>query len=161
MEGLDLSKLPIDLLLNILNIVLLFFITKKLVYKPVRKFLDDRTERVNAAKADAENAKAEADRAKAEYENRTAGISEEAARLTDEARAKANEEAKEIIAKANAEAERIVGKAKEDADGEKQKAVLAAKDDIMDLAFGISEKVLGRSVSDEDNMKIAEAFFKE
>ena len=49
----DFSNFPIDLILNILNIVILFVIVRFLVYKPVKKFMDARTARVTAAAEDA------------------------------------------------------------------------------------------------------------
>ena len=55
----DFSNFPIDLILNILNIVILFVIVRFLVYKPVKKFMDARTARVTAAAEDA-GAKAKA-----------------------------------------------------------------------------------------------------
>ena len=43
-----------DLIINIGSIVVLFVIVKKLAYKPVKKFMDARTERVMAQKTEAE-----------------------------------------------------------------------------------------------------------
>ena len=45
--NINLSETVVDLIINILNIVILFLIVKALVYKPVRKFLDDRRAKVN------------------------------------------------------------------------------------------------------------------
>ena len=160
MEGLDLSKLPIDLILNILNIVLLFFVTKKLVYKPVKKFLDARNARVTAAKADAENAKLEAEKSKAEYDEKIADISSESEKIKAEMSDEAKAEAAALIDNAKNEAKKIIAEAKAAGEAERQKTVAKAKDDITELAFGISEKIIGRSVTDEDNKKLAEAFFK-
>ena len=42
----DFSNIPTDLILNILNIVILFVIVRFIVYKPVKKFIDGRKERV-------------------------------------------------------------------------------------------------------------------
>ena len=45
--NINLSETVVDLIINILNIVILFLIVKALVYKPVRKFLEDRRAKVN------------------------------------------------------------------------------------------------------------------
>ena len=65
--GFDASKIPIDLLLNLLNIVLLFLIVRTLAYKPIRKFMDARTARVTAEAKAAEEKAAEAEKLKEEY----------------------------------------------------------------------------------------------
>ena len=40
MNGLISSEMLADLVINIINIVILFLVTKKLLYKPVKQFLD-------------------------------------------------------------------------------------------------------------------------
>ncbi len=60
MEGLNLSTVPFDLIVNILNIAILYVILRFLVYKPVKKFLNARLERLRAEKESAEKAVAEA-----------------------------------------------------------------------------------------------------
>ena len=53
MEGLVISDAVKDLIINIINIIILFVIVRSLVYKPVRKFLDARTARIDALQAQA------------------------------------------------------------------------------------------------------------
>ena len=54
MGGVTIPDLAKDLLINILNIIILFVIVKTLIYKPVKKFLDARTKRINDAKNELE-----------------------------------------------------------------------------------------------------------
>ena len=55
LESLGMSKdLIADLLINIVSIIVLYLVVKKLAYKPVKKFLDARTEKVETEKAEAE-----------------------------------------------------------------------------------------------------------
>lgn len=157
--GLDLSKVPIDLLLNILNIVLLFLIVRTLAYKPIRKFMDARTARVQAEAKAAEDKAAEADRLKEEYthllENGEAIRKEEA----EQARKAAQAEADQIIADARAQAESIVEKARVQAKLEHDETLGTMRQDVMDLAFGISEKLLEHSITDEDTKRMADRLF--
>ena len=53
----------------------------------------------------------------------------------------------------------ITEKARETAKREHDAQLAAMKGDIADLAFDISRQVLSREVTDEDNMRIADAFF--
>ena len=44
---LDLSNVPFDLIINILNVVVFYLIIRLLVYKPVKKFLSARKEKID------------------------------------------------------------------------------------------------------------------
>ena len=159
MEGLDVKSIPIDLILNILNIVIIFIVTKKLVYKPVHKFLDARKSKVDSAMDEALAIKAEGQALTAEYESKISDIDAEKAKILADVRMQAQAEARNITDKANDDAAKILAAAKASAETEKKKAVENAKDDITNLAFDISEKLLGRSINDADNKKLAESFF--
>ena len=100
----DLSKIPIDLLLNILNIVLLFLIVRKLAYKPIRKFMDARTARVNAEAEAAAQKAAEAEKMKAEYAALLENGEEAQKQQAEQARKAAQAEADKIISDANEKA---------------------------------------------------------
>ena len=160
MEGLDVTKLPIDLLLNILNIILLFLITRFLVYKPVKKFLDERKARINAENEKAQQVTKEAEDIKAEYEKKLADAESQARKVILEGEEKAGKEAVSIIENANKEAEQIKADARLQAQREKQAALDSLQGDVASLAVSISEKILDREVSDKDNEKIVERFLK-
>ena len=57
MEGLVISDAVKDLIINIINIIVLFVIVRGLAYKPVKKFLDARKERIAKELSDAAAAK--------------------------------------------------------------------------------------------------------
>lgn len=157
--GLDITKVPIDLALNLLNIVLLFLIVRTLAYKPIRKFMDARTERVNAEARAAEEKAAEAEKLKAEYaallENGEALKTEQ----TEAARKAAEDEANSILAEANAKAAEILETAREQAKQEHDETLGTMRRDVVDLAFEISEKLLEHSITDDDTKKMADRLF--
>lgn len=68
MFGLQISDAVKDLIINIINIIVLFVIVKSLAYKPVKNFLDARKARIDESLKNAENKNAEADALKAQYE---------------------------------------------------------------------------------------------
>ena len=61
MEGLVISDAVKDLIINIVNIIVLFVIVKTLAYKPVKKFLDDRKAKIEKQLNDAAEAQKQAD----------------------------------------------------------------------------------------------------
>ncbi|MBQ7725908.1 MAG: F0F1 ATP synthase subunit B [Clostridia bacterium] len=159
MEGLVLSDLARDLLINIINIVILFVIVRALVYKPVKKFLEDRKERIAKEQEDAASGKAEAEQLRQKYEALLAQGREEKAALLKEAEKTAKETAAHIVATAEGRAEETIRQARETAQKEHDKALSSLEGEITELAFSLSEKMLAHEANDEDDRRIAEAFF--
>ena len=161
MAGLLSKEMLADLVINIANIVILFLVTKALVYKPVKKYLTERREKLAAEQAEAEAIKAEAGEAQAKYEALLADADAEKARLLAEAQNEARARADEIVAAANAEAEKTAIAAKAAAEAEKQQALNEAKEEIGELAVALSGKIMGRAATDRDDLRAAKAFFED
>ena len=150
-----------DLIINIVNILILFFVTKKLLYKPVKKYLAQRRERTTAAEKEAEAAKAGADAEKAKYEALLADAETEKAKVLAAASEQARQNAADITVKAQKQAETILAEAEADAQAVRDKAARDSKDAITDIALEISGKLMGRAVTDADNRRIVDSFFAE
>lgn len=159
MEGLVISDAVKDLIINIINIIVLFVIVRGLAYKPVKKFLDARKERIAKELSDAAAAKQTAEEEALKYKELTEKSNAEGTEIINEAERTAKENAAEIIKTAKQSAAEITEKARETAKREHDAQLAAMKGDIADLAFDISRQVLSREVTDEDNMRIADAFF--
>lgn len=153
------QKLAWDLLINIINILILFVIVKQLAYKPVKKFLDARKERIASGLAEAEEKQKEADELKAEYEKKMLECNKKSEEIIKTAERKAEENSQNIIKSAEKQAEAINEKAKAEAQKTHDSMVAKMENDITSIAIGISEKILSRDVTDSDNRRIAEDFF--
>ena len=160
MEGLVISDAVKDLIINIINIIILFVIVRGLAYKPVKKFLDARKERVAKELSDAAAAKQTAEEEALKYKELTEKSKAEGTEIINEAERTAKQSAAEIIASAKQSAAEITEKARENAKREREAQVASMKDEIADIAFDISRQVLSREVTDEDNMRIADSFFE-
>lgn len=161
MDGLVISDAVKDLIINIINIIILFVIVRTLAYKPAKKFLDARKERV--AKQ-LEDAAAQMDKAKAEeqkYGELIKQSQEESTKIIHDAEHTAKESADRVVADAKKAAAEIEAKARENAKREHDAQIASIKGDVTDLAFDISRQILSREVTDEDNMRIADSFFAE
>ena len=159
MEGLSLSNIPVDLLLNLINIILLFLIVRALVYKTVKNFLDTRTERIQNLENAAAEKLAEAERMKAEYGEKLKRGEAEARRMEQERTEQAEKEAASILAEAKKKADTLMVEAREKSEAERKETLRGMKNEIADLALDISEKILCREICDSDNRRIAEEFF--
>ena len=159
MEGLVISDAVKDLIINIINIIVLFVIVRGLAYKPVKKFLNARKERVSKELSDAAAARQTAEEEALKYKELTEENRARQTEIINEAENAAKQNAAEIIETAKQKAAEINEKALKNAEKERNAQIAAMKGDIADLAFDISRQVLSREVTDEDNMRIADAFF--
>ena len=150
-----------DLIINIINILILFFVSKALLYKPVKKYLDQRRENQAKAMEEAERGKAEAEAAKQKYVGLMADTAAIRTGAMREATEKANAKAEQIIAAANAEAEEILKNSRAAARRESDKLIADSKEQLGALAVELSGKILAREVTDADNIRIINSFFGE
>ncbi len=160
MDGLVISDAVKDLIINIIDIVILFVIVRALAYKPVKKFLDARKARIAKELEDAASAKSEAEAEAAKYRELNEQSRLKSSEIISEAEQAAKKSAEEIVAAARLNAQEIAEKARESAESERNAGIAAMKEDITGIAFDISRQVLKREVTDEDNMRIADAFFE-
>ena len=152
---------PWTALFVLLNFLLLFFVAKKFLFKPVKDMIDSRQKEIDAMYADAETAKANADAAEMEYKNRLAAAQQTGDTLVKEAMVRGKNREEEIIRQANREADAIREKAVQDAAREKKKALNDAKDEISSIALEIAGKVIGESMDDEKQQRIVDNFLAE
>ncbi|MBO4467783.1 MAG: F0F1 ATP synthase subunit B [Clostridia bacterium] len=157
----NLPDIAVDLLLNVINIVVLFIIVKALVYKPVKKFLDQRNQRIKDETAEAQKLTDAANETLSQKDSILEESREKGEAIAADIYKKAQQKANTIIAKAESDAKAMKEKAQSEIDAQKEDMIKSSKDDIADLSIEIAEKILQREVNKEDNKKIVEEFFKE
>ena len=127
MQSLDVISINIwQIVVSLLNLVILFLLVKKFLYKPVKKMLEERQSNIDKQYSDAEEAKAKALEDKLAYEEKLSAASIEADGIVQSAVDTAKAREKEILSDAKRKAEGIVAKA----EGDAKLAVLKAEDSI-------------------------------
>ncbi len=154
------KEMAIDLVINILNIIILFVIVKLLVYKPVKRFLEARSLRIDEGLKKGEAAEKLAAELEESREEIVSKGRAEAEKIVSDARAAAKVSSAAIIEQAKAEAKEITSKAREEAENERRLTVESAREDIARLAVDISEQILKREISEEDNERIVAQYFE-
>ncbi len=149
---------PWTALFVLLNFLLLFFIAKKYLFKPVKDMIDSRQKEIDTMYADAEAAKANAGAMETEYKNRLATAQQTGDNLVKEAMARGKNREEEIVRQANREADAIREKAAQDIAREKKKALNDAKDEISSIALEIAGKVVGEAMDGEQQQKLVDKF---
>lgn len=150
---------PADIVIHIINIVILYVLLRLLVYKPVRKFMLAREERVRQQLEDAAEKQAEADKAREEYDARLSTADAEVQRKLQAGEHRAMEAYDAVLEHAREESDRIVREGQARAAEEAQGVLSGMSDMILGAAVDMAGKVLSREISIEDNREIAEQFF--
>lgn len=155
------AQLLFDTILLAVAVFFLFLLMSYLLFDPARKLLKDRQERIandiNSAKDDKETAAA----LKAEYEGRLKEIDKEAEEILSEARQKAIKNEAKIIDEAKEEASRIIKRAQEEAELEKKHAMDDMKQEMIQIASLMAQKVVSASIDTQIQDTLVDETLKE
>ncbi len=151
---------PLQIGLHVLNVVIMFFILKLLVYKPILKFMKKREHMISDKIDELDSREKELMRQKEEYEHLLAEAHNEAAELITKSNEMARDHAREIIDNAKEHARNLVVRAKKEIEAEKVQVRHDMRRQITEMSIQIAQKVLEREISLEDNRKIIDEFFE-
>lgn len=149
-----------EIVLYIVNIVILFFFLRWLLYKPVAKFLNNRTDSIQKQLNEAAKKQAEAEQEKAKYNTMMADAQDLAAQMISWGKKTAEDQAQQIVSDAESQAREIRERADRYIEEQTKQAVLEMRGRITEIAIQIAEKILEREVSYEDNKPIIDDFFR-
>ena len=143
-QTLDIITINIwSILISLANLVLLFFILKRFLYKPMKKVLEERRLAVDKQYEDADKAKLLAEESKEAREQ------------------KAQNRSDVILTRANEKAESIIKRAESDAELERKKAETDIKKEIAEVSAALAEKMLEREINIDDHRNLIETFINE
>ena len=124
-------RIDINLLFTVINLIIIYVIIRKLLFKPVKKIIAQREAEINKQYEDAKATQDNAAALKVQYEQALSGAQEEKAAVISDARVKAG-----------AEYDRIVADARKEAVKEQEKTIKQAKDQIEELVVAATAKVV-------------------
>lgn len=147
-----------QILLHLFNFVILFGVLYFLLYKPVKQFMDQRTEYYKKLDEEA-NANLEVSRkAMEEYQKKIEAAEAEIAEKKELARRETNEANAALLRQAEEEAAKRVAQARQTIEHDRAKMLRQAQDEISDLVSRAAEKlVMGSSTSDAYDQFLAAA----
>jgi len=137
-------RLDINLLFTIINLLLLFVLMKKFLFKPVQNILDERQCEADRQFEEAKAKQAAADGLKAQYEQSVAGIEQQRADTLKEARKNADAEYQKIVEDAKTQAKQIKEDAVVEANNQKTQILKKAEKEIADMVIDATVKVVGK-----------------
>ena len=149
----------IDFIEHILNVVVLFLLLRTFLYKPVRKFMQDREAKFAREREQIDASRTAADSLKAQYELSMKNAKLEAEKLAEAKLRSAEHEADDVRKKAKQDAQVLLTDAMAQAVTERDGLLTELKSQTAELAVDIAEKILEREVKPEDHQRVIDSFF--
>jgi F-type H+-transporting ATPase subunit b len=144
-----------------LNLLVLYFVLKKILFKPVTEFMENRAKTISEAIANADKSKADAENLKQKYQDQLKSAKEEADKILDAARSRGTREYDEIIASSKKDANAIIDKAREEIEREKMQMIKEVRGQIAGLALLAASKVIEANMDTEANRVLVDKFIDE
>ena len=141
--------------------LIIWVVAAKFVWPSVLGMMDKREQKIQGDLDAAAAEKASAVKEHQEYQAQIANAQNEADEIIAEAKGQAEAERARILAKAQEEAAATVAKARDAVSSERRKAMAELSDSVIDLSVEIAGKIIGNSLSDSDQRKLAEKYLVE
>lgn len=162
MQSLEIISINLwQILISLCNLLLLFLILKKFLYKPVKRVMAQRQAALEEQYADAEKAEHAALAHKETWEQKMQSAQQEADILLNNAVVNADQRSDKIVAEAREKADGIIRQAQTEARLERKKAAEGIKHEIVDISTLLTEKMLVREINEEDHRNLIHSFVQE
>ena len=151
--GMDMSTV-VQGVANLINVALLAALLAFLLYKPVRKVLNKRTEKIQGQLQQAEQEMARATELRQQYEKKMETVEQEREDILGEARKQASETGKRLVSEAKAEADSVRDRATQNVAMEWERAEAKMRTAIIDVSAVMAEKFVTLAINKEthDNL---------
>jgi len=162
MELID--KLGIDLkllLAQIVNFLVLFFLLKWLLYRPILNVLDKRKKMIEKSVEDAKKIEEQVAKIAEEKTKVLSEASKEAMAVLEQAKKDGEEEKKKALEKARKEISGLADRYRGELATEKAKMLSELKAEVAELIVTASEKIMRKEFSKEDQHRLEKAIKEE
>jgi len=137
-----------------LNTLILTLVLAYFLYKPVKKFMDSRAERIRMQIEDANGTEQKALTMKEDYETRLGNIERERASILDIARKQAQDKTDQLLADAKQNADIIRARAHKDIEMEQERIKDDMRKEILDLAAMMAGRFAAASLDKQTQDKL-------
>jgi F-type H+-transporting ATPase subunit b len=151
----------VTFLVTLVNIAVLFFVLRAVLFKPVTKFMEERTKKIEDAISQAEKDKNQARLKLGQYEDQLKHAEAEADAIIRAARETAQQQAEKITAEAGEQAESMLVNARKRLETEEAAALAHFRAEAAALVVAASGRLIQRDLSGEDNLRFAAMLLRE
>ena len=154
------SITPWTIIFQICNLLILFALIKKFLFKRVMAVLDARQQEIDGIYDAAGKDREDAAQMKAEYTERMSNARAEADLLVKNAVDTANKRGESIVQEARDEATHLKQKAESDIEQERRKAYSELVGEISGMAVDIAGRMVEREINEDDHRGLVEEFIR-
>ncbi len=154
-------RLDMNLVWTIVNLLILFLLMKRFLFKPVNSIFNKRQKQVNDVLDDASNRQKAADDMKHKYEDSVSDLEKEKEKKLEDARNKATAEYDRIVAEADKKAKEALEDAENKALEERRRMISDAREELADMVINASEKMTASKSGSDTDHALFEKFIEE
>ena len=154
------SITPWTIIFQICNLLILFLLIRKFLFKPVMSVLEKRQQEINGIYDAAGKDREDAAQLKEEYSEKMRGAREEADRLVRNAVDTAQRRGDDIVHEAQQEAAHMKQRAEAEIEQEKRKAYSELMGEISGMAVDIAGRMVAREINPDDHRELVEEFIR-
>jgi F-type H+-transporting ATPase subunit b len=150
-----------ELVWGAISFFLLLILMWKFALPPVKKMMEDRTERIRDNLDEAEKTKADAQRVLEDYQLQLADAKNESARIIEEARQTAEQMRRDLMVRAEAEVNELRDRTRNEIEAAQQRAIADLRSQVSELAIGAAEIVVQKNLDRDTNRALVERFIEQ
>ena len=154
------SITPWTMIFSICNLLILFCLVKKFLFKRVMAILNARQKEIDGIYDAAGKDRDAAAQMKAEYTQRMSNARDEADRLVRNAVDTAQRRGEMIVNEAQEQATHLKQKAASEIEQEKRKAFSELKNELSGMAVDIAGRMVEREINADDHQALVEEFIR-
>lgn len=137
-------NVDVTLFLQMINFILIFFICKKLIYKPMLSNIEKRESKINELLAAAQKLKSEVEIQKNEYEKKLQQLKTEVTEYQNKVRKEAIDEANKKVSQVKEEIDNKISASKSELEKEMKRAKEILTKEAETISQEIVEKIVGK-----------------
>ena len=149
-----------QILISLLNLLILFLVFKKFLFKPVNNMLAKRQREIDARYEEADEAKRIAKENQLMWDEKIGSVKNETDEMIKKAQNSAKRQGEAIVSKAKEHAESIVRQAENQAQLEMKKAEDEIKKEIVEVSTALANKLLEREINADDHKSLIDSFIE-
>ena len=149
------------IIFTIVNLLVLFFILKKLLFGRINAVLEQRASLVKSEIASAEDSNRQAEKLKVQYESKLTDARHEAAKIVADAQNRAQRVYEGKMTEADADAKRLRSEAEAQIASARETMLQGARNEVASLALLAAAKVAQRSMDDAADRALVDTFLSE
>ena len=146
---------------TMVNLVVMYLILKKILFKPVMKIMEDRENSIKRQIDDAEQLQLEAKDCKVKYQEQLGNAKQDGEAIIKNAKVEAQKKCEELINNTRKEVDAMMAKAQNDIEEERLKMIKEIRRQVVELSMLAASKIMKVNLNNETNKKVVQNFLDE